>query len=188
MLALQATLGAIASSANDAKLRSFADLANALRSAIGHLGIGTSMLDDVRVVDTLVFDEAELSRDLVALSVEALGHTVRCASTYDDFVKQLDLRKPGLIITEIELSNAPAKSFCAILEELLAGAPIPVVFFSTAPAGELAALAEKHGAQKGISKEFGIGVLIRELEGVYASVLDTRATGGRPRFRLPEDK
>jgi CheY-like chemotaxis protein len=189
VLALQATLGAISGSAQDAKLRSLADLASALRSAIGYLGIGAPMLDDVRVVDTLVFDEAELSRDLVALSVEAHGHTVRCAATYDDFVKQLDQRKPGLVITEIEWSNAPAKSFCPILAELLSGgeSPIPFVFFSTLQGSELAALAKQHGARRGISKDAGIDVLIGQLREVYSEVLDIRATGGRPRFRLPSD-
>jgi CheY-like chemotaxis protein len=176
-------LGAIVGSATDARLRSLAELATALRSAIGHLGIGTPMVDDSRIVDTLVFDETELSRDLVALSVEAHGHTVRCASTYEEFVTQLEQRRPGLIVTEIELSNAPARSFCATLQEILAGRPIPVVFFSNLESGELVSLARRYRARRSISKDLGIDLLIGELREVYRQILDVRSASD-PLFRM----
>ena len=184
--ALQAALGAIVACAKDANLPTLANLSNALRTAIGALGIGASTIDEERVVDTLVLDESELSRDLVALAVEAQGHTVRCAATYEEFVKELEQRKPGLIITEVQHSNAPAKSFCAILQELLYDRKIPVVFFSDLDPAELADLAAKHGARRSISKEFGVDLLIGELRDVYRQILDIRTTGARIRLHMPE--
>jgi CheY-like chemotaxis protein len=182
--ALQAALGAIEASATDANLPTLANLSSALRQAIGALGIGEPTLDEERVVDTLVLDESELSRDLVALAVEAQGHTVRCASTYEEFVKELEQRRPGLIITEVQHSNAPARSFCAILEELLDNRRIPVVFFSDLDPTELAELAAKHAARRSIPKDLGVNVLIEELREVYRQVLDMRSTNSRNRLQL----
>ncbi len=185
VLALQAALGAIVASASDASLPTLASLATALRTAIGNLGIAEGASDDLRVVDTLVLDDSELQRDLVALAVEAQGHTVRCAASYEDLVAQLQQRKPGLVITEVQFERAPAKSFCATLQELLEPQQVPVVFFSDLDAGELALLAQNHGARRSISKEFGIDLLIGELREVYRQILDVRQTGGRPRFKVP---
>jgi CheY-like chemotaxis protein len=185
--ALQAALGAIIASAEDANLPTLANLSSALRSAIGNLGIGEAIFDDMRVVDTLVLDESELSRDLVALAVEAQGHTVRCAATWEDFVKELE-RRPGLIITEVQHSNAPAKSFCSILQELLVDMKIPVVFFSDLETAELAELARKYGAQRAISKELGVDRLIVELRDVYRAIFDLRTTSARTRFHIADDE
>jgi PleD family two-component response regulator len=167
-------------------LPTLANLASALRDAIGALGIGNAEVDEERVVDTLVLDESELSRDLVALAVEAQGHTVRCSSTYDEFVKELGQRRPGLIITEVQHSNAPARSFCAILQELLQDQRIPVVFFSDLDTEELSGLAVSYGARRSISKEYGVDLLIGELRDVYREIQDLRSTGTRFRLNMPE--
>lgn len=182
--ALQAALGAIVASATDANLPTLANLSSALRTTIGALGIGAGTLDEESVVDTLVLDESELSRDLVALAVEAQGHTVRCASTYEEFVKELGQRRPGLIITEVQHTNAPARSFCAILEELLDDRRIPVVFFSDLDPHELNALAVKHAARRSIAKDLGVAVLIEELRDVYRQILDIRSTNSRTRLNV----
>lgn len=182
--ALQAALGAIVASATDANLPTLANLSNALRTAIGALGIGSSTLDEASVVDTLVHDESELSRDLVALAVEAQGHTVRCAATYEEFVKELEQRPPGLIITEVQHSNAPARSFCSTLEELLVDRRIPVVFFSDLDPTELNDLATKHNARRSIAKDLGVAVLIEELRDVYRQILDIRSTNSRTRLNV----
>jgi CheY-like chemotaxis protein len=181
--ALQAALAAIVTSANDATLPTLANLASALRVAIGHLGIGRPIADDERVVDTLVLDESELSRDLVALAVEAQGHPVRCAATYDDLVREISQRKPGLVITEVQITNAPAAHFCGTLQEILSQSHVPYVFFSDLDSGALSDLATKFGAKRSISKEFGIDLLIGELRDVYRQILDIRRTGGRKPFK-----
>ena len=174
--ALSAALGAIETSAEDAKLTSLADLSAALRSAIGNLGLGRPPLADQRVVDTLVFDEKQHPRDLVALAVETRGHPVRCASTYDDFVRELGTRRPGLVIAEVGLAHATPASFCAVLCDLLGEAGVPFVLFSDVEPAELADLAYMYGARRGIAKRLGMGVLLSELEEVYRQILEVRAT------------
>jgi CheY-like chemotaxis protein len=163
--ALQAALGAIVASAEDARLQSLATLGTALQAALGELGSNPA-----RSLDVLVLDETEISRDLVALAVEAQGHMVRSAGSYDDFVRHLDERLPDLIVTDVELSNAPARQFCATLSDLLANRPVPIVFFSSMAPDVLAELAKKTGAIAAMPKDRGIAGLITELERILPKI------------------
>lgn len=169
--ALQAALGAIVASAEETHLASLASLARALQSAIGELGISTARASvSSRCLDVLVLDEHEISRDLVALAVEAQGHMVRCAASYQDFVRHLDERLPDLLITDVELSNAPPRHFCLGLAELLATRPVPIVFFSSVEQTLLAELARGARAHAAIEKEKGVSGLMAELERVFRTL------------------
>lgn len=151
-----------------------ATLALALRAAVGSLGVGRPLASDARVVDTLIFDETRDARDLVALAVETRGHPVRCAATYDDFVRELGVRRPGLVVAEIDLTQATPSSFCAVLCDLLGEAGVPFVLFSDVDAMELADLAYLYGARRGVPKRLGLGVLLSELDEVYRQILELR--------------
>lgn len=168
--ALQAALGAIVASAEETHLTSLASLARALQAAIGELGISTTRHASARRLDVLVLDESEISRDLVALAVEAQGHMVRCAASYDDFVRHLDERLPDLLVTDVELTNAPPRHFCSSLAELLATRPVPVVFFSGVEHDLMTDLAERAGARAAIAKDKGVSALMTELERVFRSL------------------
>jgi CheY-like chemotaxis protein len=168
--ALQAALAAIVASAEETHLASLASLTRALQAAIGELGIATTEGRPTRTFDVLVLDETEISRDLVALAVEAQGHMVRCAASYNDFVRHLDERLPDLLITDIELTNAPPRHFCESLAELLASRPVPVVFFSSVAANVMDELARKARARAAISKAKGVTALMTELEQVFNSL------------------
>jgi CheY-like chemotaxis protein len=181
--ALQAALGAVALSAADANLPPISRFAAALRTVMGHLGIATRGRNDAQIVDTLVFDESELSRDLVALAVESQGHTVRGAATYDDFVRELHDRKPGLIITEIELENAPAKYFCSTLRDLLHESKTPLVIFSEL--SEKPEFARALAPRRYVPKDLGVDGLILELADVYTEILAVRSTAAHARFQPP---
>jgi CheY-like chemotaxis protein len=166
--ALQAMLGAVAASAEEAHLPSLASLGRALQMAIGELGV--TKPGPTRTLDVLVLDGSEVSRDLVALAVESQGHIVRCAGGYEDFVAQLDERLPDLIVTEVEFPRVPARHFCINLVELLARRPVPLVFFSGVRSEELELLARRSRARAAIPKDRGLAALMPELERVLASV------------------
>jgi CheY-like chemotaxis protein len=163
--ALRAALGAIAASAEEAHVHGLASLGRALETVIGQLGI-TQAPVPTRTLDVLVLDETEISRDLVALAVEAQGHHVRCARDYADFVRQLDERLPDLIVTEIELSKAQPRQFCEVLVDLLSTRPVPFVFFSSVAKMELEVLGRHAGARCTVHKDHGIAGLIAALAGV----------------------
>lgn len=168
--ALQAALRAIVASAEETHLKSLASLTRALDAAIGQLGIDTAGSAVARTFDVLVLDETEISRDLVALAVEAQGHMVRCAATYDEFVRHLDERLPDLIITDLELSNAPPRHFCDGLTELLATRAVPLVFFSSLEPTLVAQLARRSRAHAAISKAEGVSGLMTTLERVFGDL------------------
>jgi CheY-like chemotaxis protein len=168
--ALQAALGAIVASAEATHLRSLASLTRALQSAIGELGIEMGPNPSARPLDVLVLDESEISRDLVALAVEAQGHMVRCAASYQEFIGHLDESLPDLIVTDIELTNAPPRHFCQTLSDLLAARPVPLVFFSSVEAAVLEELALKSQARAAIGKDKGVAALMSELERVILSL------------------
>lgn len=184
VLVLQASLGAVVTSATQAGLPSLAHLATALRDAVGNLGLAPPLEDDLRVVDTLVYDESELQRDLVALAVESHGHTVRCAASYEELLRELDERKPALLITEVEHENARARLFIRTLKELLENRRVPFVIFSSLPSSELDQLARESGARRHISKDRGLDGLIAELRAVFRDIVAVRVTGRQPAFRL----
>lgn len=186
VLVLQASLGAVVTSATGAGLPSLAHLASALRDAVGNLGLAPPVEDDRKVVDTLVYDESELQRDLVALAVESQGHTVRCAATYDELLRALDERKPALLVTEVEHENARARPFLRTLKELLESRRVPFVIFSALPSAELDQLAKESGARRHISKDRGLEGLIPELRAVFREIVAVRVTGRQPAFRLQE--
>jgi CheY-like chemotaxis protein len=185
VLTLQSSLGAVAKSASEAGLGSLAQFVEATRQAIGNLGVGPRLDDELRVVDTVVFDENELQRDLVALAVEARGHTVRCVASYDELVRELDQRHPGMLVTEVEHAGIPPRAFCSTLKDLLADKNIPVVLFSGTDAADLHALAAGLGARRHVSKDKGVDALMTALEDVYHQILATRSTGRHSAFRFP---
>jgi CheY-like chemotaxis protein len=122
------------------------------------------------LLDVLVLDETEVARDLVALAVEGQGHLVRCAGSYAEFIRHLDERLPDLIVTEIELSKAPARKFSRGLVELLATRPVPLVFFSAVPGPLLQELAGEAHARAAVSKDDGVAALMAALERVVGSL------------------
>jgi CheY-like chemotaxis protein len=184
VLTLQSSLGAVAKSASEAGLGSLAQFVEATRQAIGYLGVGPRLDDELRVVDTVVFDENELQRDLVALAVEARGHTVRCVASYDELVRELDQRHPGLLVTEVEHGRIPPRAFCSTLKDLLADKNIPVVLFSGIAPADLHGFAIGLGARRYVSKDKGVDALMTALQDVYSQVLATRSTGRHSAFRF----
>lgn len=179
---IRASLAAVEQSGGDANIAPLTDIADALRDAVSSLGISPPVTDEARLVDTLVFDEGEVTRDLVALAVEANGHPVRCAGTYDELIAELDKRVPVLLFAEVVLSNATPELFCKTLRELLYPRRVHLVIFSELDGKTLDTLARVAGARRYLSKELGPDALLAQLRTIYRDILDIRSTGGRPKF------
>lgn len=161
--ALQASLGAIAASSENAQLPSVGALARALASALEHVGIIVESSPAGRSLDVLVLDESEVSRDLVALAAEAEGHIVRSAGSYEDFIRQLDERLPDLIVTEVEHEKARADQFTTGLAELLVTRPVPVIYFSSVERDVLDGLSSAPNVRAAVRKADGITALMNAL-------------------------
>ena len=160
--AIQAALGSVAASAEEAQVSSLGSLARVLQLAVGEL-VDEAHIGSQRALDVLLLDEYEISRDFAAIAVEAQGHLVRCAKTYEEFIGLLAERLPDFIVTEVTHGATPARTFCRVLADLLHGNPVRLVLFSALPAAELEELKKISGASAAISKELGLTALVTEL-------------------------
>jgi CheY-like chemotaxis protein len=166
---LRAELRDLEAAAAAAALDGLASMARATRELVEHLG-------GVRVVhwkhrDVVVLDDNEITRDLLALALEAEGHSVRVAADLEQLSLLVRERKPHILITEARMPGAPDDHFCNFLRRLMQIDSIPIVIFSSAQGGELATLALNAGADLYLAKDQGIGDLIRELTRLFEEIL-----------------
>lgn len=166
---LCAELGELEVSAGEASLDGLVAMARAMRKVIGHVGQVSDTTWQQRNV--LVLDDNEVTRDLITLALQAEGHLVRSAATVADFAQLVRERKPHVLLTEARMPDAPSSRFCNYLRVTMALEKIPIVMFSSAHGEELAILAHDAGADLYLSKDQGIGDLMREVARLFEEIL-----------------
>jgi CheY-like chemotaxis protein len=166
---LRVELRDLETAATAASLDGLAAMARATREVVEHLG--GLRIEHWRQRDVLVLDDNEVTRDLLALALEAEGHTVRIAADLEQLSMLVRERKPHIVITEARMPGAPDDQFCNFLRRLMQIDSIPIVIFSSAQGGELATLALNAGADLWLAKDQGIGDLIRELTRLFEEIL-----------------
>jgi CheY-like chemotaxis protein len=164
-----AELLAIESHAGDLQLDPLAGLVRPLRQIVEDL----TRANDLEGVshDVIVLESEEVIADLIALAVEAEGHSVRVADSLATCAQLFRERSPDVILTEGRFPNAPVDQFCSFLRERVATKTIPIIMFSDAKGMELEVLARNAGADRYICKDQGIAELVAELNQVLDEVL-----------------
>jgi CheY-like chemotaxis protein len=166
---LRAELAELEASATEAELDGLAAMARATREVVEQLG--NVKVAHWRQRDVLVLDDNEVTRDLITLALEAEGHSVRVASTINEFLALVNERRPHVVLTEARMPDAPDDQFCDFLRRRMAMDSIPIVIFSSAQGIELETLALNAGADLFLSKDQGIEDLIRELSRLFEEIL-----------------
>jgi CheY-like chemotaxis protein len=151
--AIDAALGAMAHGAHEASLPALSHLASALRSAFSALAV---MAPVPSPIDVIVLDDDVAASDAIAIALEVRGHTVRCASSWEELLAQLGRRRPALVIAEIQIGTVPPASFCPTLSEVLRAAGVAFVIFSDLEKTALAELGKAHGALGAFAKSDGL--------------------------------
>ena len=163
-----AELLAIEVHAERAHVESIAQLVRPLRHVIEHLTAN----DHVGVShDVVVLESDEVIADLIALAVEAEGHSVRVADSLATCLELFHERSPDVILTEGRIPNAPVDQFCHFLRERVSQQTIPIIMFSDAKGMELQVLARNAGADRYVCKDQGIAELVAELNQVISEIL-----------------
>ena len=104
--------------------------------------------------DILVVDDEPDIRELVAGLLEDEGHETRTASNSTDALKELDVRRPGLVFLDIWLQGSEMDGL-AVLDAIQKRHPgLPVVMISGHGNVETAVSAIKRGAYDYIEKPF----------------------------------
>jgi PleD family two-component response regulator len=167
---VRAELGALESRADLVGLESLAQTARALQDLVGHLGgIDETLEPDAR--DVVVLDDNEITRELLALAIQAEGHRVRVAASVDELMVMVSERRPHIVLTEACMPGAPETEFCHFLRRAMSMESVPIVLFSSAQGQELAALAAQAGADLYLSKDQGIAELTRELGRLFEDII-----------------
>lgn len=166
---LCAELGELEIAAREVGLDGLVAMARAARRVVEHLG-GVKIAQ-WRQREVVVLDDNEITRDLIALALQAEGHRVRTAANVAELSYLVSERKPHVLLTEARMPDAPGARFCAYLRRTISLEKIPIVIFSSARGEELAMLARDAGADLYLSKDQGIGDLMREVARLFDDIL-----------------
>ncbi len=166
---VRAELAALEEHAERIGLESLAQMAHGLRDLVGHLG-GVAEAE-VICRDVIVLDDNEITRELLALAIQAEGHQVRVAGTVPELTELVRERRPDLLLTEARIPGAPEDQFCGYLRRNLAMESVPIVIFSSAQGLELQTLALNAGADLYLSKDQGINELTKELSRLFEEII-----------------
>jgi CheY-like chemotaxis protein len=165
---LAAELGELETTAREVGLDGVVAMVRAARRVIEQLGGVRARPGQPREV--IVLDEDEITRDLIALALQAEGHRVRCAASVAELAYLVSERKPHALITDTRLPDAPAGRFGAYLRRTITVEGIPIVVFSSTRGSELARLAREAGAECCVSKHQGVAELLREIGRLFDDV------------------
>ncbi|HMG58006.1 MAG TPA: response regulator [Kofleriaceae bacterium] len=166
---LCAELGELETSAREVGLDGMTAMARAMRRVVEHLGDGRP--GDWLQREVIVLDDNEITRDLIALALQAEGHRVRAAASVAELAYFVSERKPHVLLTEAAMPDAPGARFCSYLRRTIGLGHIPIVIFASARGEELAGLAREAGAELYLSKDQGIGDLMHEVARLFEEIL-----------------
>ena len=167
--ALCAELGELEASASEVGLDGLGAMARAVGKVVGYLG-GVPVAP-WQQREVIVLDDNEVTRDLITLALQADGHRVRAAANVAELSTFVRERKPHVLLTEAQMPDAPGTRFCNYLRVTMALEKIPIVIFSGARGDQLAMLAREAGADLYLSKDQGIGDLMREVARLFEEIL-----------------
>ena len=119
----------------------------------------------------LILDENEVTRDVVAVSLEGVGCLVTMASSLKECLERFKEFEPEVILMEPAHRELQREGACTALRAQLKSAVVPIVLFSADPPQRLAKRAEALGADGYVSKDQGVQQLLEQLHRVLSSVV-----------------
>lgn len=119
----------------------------------------------------LILDDSELTRELLQLELEGRGHLVEVASNLIDFQKKLGTFNPELIFLDINMPEMQGDEVCRQLRRRLDTQTVPIILLSSLPDDELAALAQRAGADGFLSKQHGMEELVAYLDDLLSQII-----------------
>ena len=114
----------------------------------------------------LILDDSPIALAVGREALEARGHQVATAGDILEFQTLLDTFRPELVLTDLEMPELPGHEVVRVLKGDTGTEKIPVVIFSARPDDQLAAIAERVGADGFLCKSQGaerLGELVDEL-------------------------
>lgn len=117
-------------------------------------------------MDVLVVDDDAEVRQFLGFLMELRGWTVRSATSAEEALLELALRRPELLLLDLSLPRRDGIGLLRLLDRGL-GRPRHVVLVSALPPHTVAAIAERHGVPF-LPKPIDLEALDRVLAGTMA--------------------
>ena len=112
----------------------------------------------------LVLDDSEIILNVVSMELGQAGFEVLTANSLLEFDQVLKANEPNIIRTDIKMPEVSGDQICRVLKQKTATKNIPVVLFSTLSEAELAALAERSGADGYVCKLSGAEEIVKKIK------------------------
>jgi CheY-like chemotaxis protein len=112
----------------------------------------------------LVLDDSEIILNVVSMELGQAGFEVLTANSLLEFDQVLKANEPNIILTDIKMPEVSGDQICRVLKQKTATKNIPVVLFSTLSEAELAALAERSGADGYVCKLSGAEEIVKKIK------------------------
>ena len=119
----------------------------------------------------LIMDDSEVQLHFEQRVLERAGFEVRTASSLAAFDDLLRGWSPDIVLTDVQMPDIRGDQLCRALKLRMQTSRTPVVLFSSLPDTELAAMAERCGADGYLSKRNGLERLVEELTALWESIL-----------------
>ena len=162
LLAVRATLLALGRNARESGIFPLEEIATSLAASVRAI-VGSTHTSPG--VDVVVVDPDEVSRNLVAIRMEALGYTVRACSQYSELVACLSERVPELLVYETVQDEALALTVCRTLKELCATYPnMQLALFASTDEETLKSHATTAHAKLAVMKDAGLDELVSRVK------------------------
>jgi excisionase family DNA binding protein len=108
----------------------------------------------------LLVDDDERVRELVRVTLELEGYTVRGAGSAEEGMTALEESKPDLILLDVRMPHVDGWEMLRRIQELHGAGPIPVVMFSGEADDETQRQAASSGVKGFVGKPFDLRQLI----------------------------
>src|SRR5688572_15090427 len=107
----------------------------------------------------LIVEDDVDQRDFLTILLTRKGYTIYTAGDGDEGIKQAQLHRPDLIITDLEMPEVDGITMVKVLRDLPGYSEVPILMLSAHGSGSLR-MGIRAGASKGLRKPVDIDLLM----------------------------
>jgi len=119
----------------------------------------------------LILDDSPIIGEMLVLELEGRGHAVVHARDLTEFHQRLVDFRPEIVFLDINMPEMQGDEVCRRLRREFNGPKVPIIFLSSLSDEELAALAQRAGANGYLSKQHGMDELVRYLDELLPQII-----------------
>ena len=119
----------------------------------------------------VIIEDSPLVIQMLTMVLEGAGHQVTPFERFGQATDALSTNPPDVVITDLNLPDAPRGDVVGQLRALQGMEPVPIIVISGRPRRELEELAAEAGAQGALSKDEGMPAISSQLPSMIDELL-----------------